>query len=510
MASTDESNLAAVQAAETAGTTTNGAGGTGATGVVSREVGTKQTMKDLLTKRDGGERKCSNPIWIMFFWIHLTGMIAFIVYVMTSDSSNIGGIFESILNFFTGDSIGRKFTICMATAAVLGGLFSFIWVIILNCFQDKSIKVSLVIYHLAVAGLIVWAIVDDVEFVMYFYLVQLVITDIILFLQRDQFQFSEAMCKIGVNCVMANTKMQFFAYSFMPFQIALAICWWLGFVYAFVWEPDLWWFWVCLFAFSYNWVAYFFHFIVHTFVSVLGAYWIMNLSDGYGKASQSCKMAFTTSQGPISIASLIMAILALIRSMIRCVFKIFTCYTCYGCIYAALCGWIEAIIARFNEYVLAEVALLNIEFSQGSMRLVGLFEHTGLKIITNEVAWGVPLTVGYMIGFCFSGGITLGIHQLVFESEGDVGDILQHKELQLFFFVVYGWLGGYACTIGLVPLRSSLSSTFVVWAEEPLSFAQGQPELYLNLMGAVDGCEKVKSNLNIPDQRANIGQEKTI
>merc|ERR1719436_1685999 len=100
----------------------------------------------------------------------------------------------------------------------------------------------------------------------------------------------------------------------------------------------------------------------------------------------------------------------MIRTTVRLALRITTLSLCFNCVYAACCGWLEAIIARFNEYVLAEVALLNCEFKEGSRQLVQLFNTTGMNIITNEVAWDVTLTVGYIIGFCVTGGIGLLLH----------------------------------------------------------------------------------------------------
>merc|ERR1712083_308618 len=103
---------------------------------------------------------------------------------------------------------------------------------------------------------------------------------------------------------------------------------------------------------------------------------------------------------------------ALIRTLIKAALRALCC-CCSNCVYNFICNCFEVIIARFNEYVLCEVGLLNVEFYEGSKRLVNIFSQTGMTFITNEVAWAVPITVGTILGACFCGGVGLLIHKIM-------------------------------------------------------------------------------------------------
>jgi len=480
--------------------------GTGATEVRSVQQG---TMKELLANQDAQPRKCSNPVWIFIFWAHFVGMIVLIYLGLTQNGDAAGGVLDFFTKYLIGDGSGRKILGAMLGCCVTGGIWSFIWVRFLQCFKENPIKISLYLYHflvLCMVGVAFWQ--SGWQYVLYFYGAQLLITDLVLYLQRENFPFTESLLRVGLGAVVANSKMQCVAYAFMPFQIILYIFWALGGVFCLAWKPDNWYFWIVLFMTSYNWVGYFFHFIVHTFVTVLSGFWIMGLKDGYSKASSSCKMAFTTSMGPIALSSAIMAVLAFIRTIISIQIRILSCCVCYSCMYKACCGWLEAIIARFNEYVLAYVALRNIEFGQGSKALVNLFATTGMKIIVNEIGWDVTIQVGVILGFCVSGGVGIALHIILWGSEFSVEG--SDAELVIFcFFCLYGLLGMTTTSVGLVPLRSALTAVFVIWAEEPGSFAAGQPEYYNDLMAAVEKCPSVKEYLK-PLLESSGSNERTV
>merc|ERR1739838_536539 len=129
------------------------------------------------------------------------------------------------------------------------------WVIFLRHFKDNSIKVSIIIAHLIVVGLGIWAIIDGVVYFLAMYGIGLLMIDLWLYCNRQDFPFSEAMMKIGTKCVSENPKMQMFAYAFMPLQVVTYIFWVMGMLYcfAFDWGVDNWYLILVMFIFSYNW-----------------------------------------------------------------------------------------------------------------------------------------------------------------------------------------------------------------------------------------------------------------
>jgi len=449
-------------------------------------------LKELLLKESS--RSCNNIVMIMFFWAHVIGICALIGYVMSHESNgSTNNFLKDVVAFLAGSDTGRKLFGVMIGTCITGGCFAIVWIWFLRYFKDKSIKVSIIIAHLIVAGLGLWAIIDNVIFFVAFYGIGLLMIDLWLYCNRKDFPFSEAVMKVGTKCVSENPKMQFFAYAFMPLQIITYIFWLMGLLYCFSfdWGIDNWYLMLIIFMFSYNWTGWFWHLMVHSFVSVLSAFWALGMEGGYNKATESCKASLTYSQGPIAIGSFIMAWLSIFKFMLRWALRSVCC--CVGdCIYKFLCKCLEKIIQRYNEYVLAIVNLFDVGFFDASSILVSLFTRTGMSVVTNEVAWSVPISVGTFCGYCVSGGLGLAYHKGAFaNTEG-----LNSTAFDSVFFFVYAILGGSVTAIGLAPLRSAITSIFVIWSEEPKSFAAGQPELYGELLAAIEQSPGVKESIH--------------
>merc|ERR1719285_1326529 len=148
---------------------------------------------------------------IAFFWAHVFGICCLIGYVMSHESNaETSSILEDVVDFLAGSDTGRKLFGVMIGTCITGGSFAVVWIWFLRYFKDKSIKVSIIIAHLIVLGLIIWAVCVDIIFFVAFYGIGLLMVDLWLYCNREDFPFSEAMMKVGTKCVSENPKMQFF------------------------------------------------------------------------------------------------------------------------------------------------------------------------------------------------------------------------------------------------------------------------------------------------------------
>jgi len=445
-------------------------------------------LKELLMKETS--RSCSNVPMIAFFWLHILGMVSLIIYVMTHDANeSSSGILGSLVDFLAGSDTGRKLLGVMIGTCISGAAFAVAWIWFLRFFKDNSIKVSIGIAHLIVLGLCIWWFAAGAAVLAVIYILGLGLIDIYLYCRRQDFPFSEVMMKIATKCVSENPKMLMFAYAFMPLQVLTYIFWLLGmlFCFSFEWGIDNVLLIMIMFLFSYVWTGWFWHLLVHSFVVVMAAFWALGMEGGYNKASESCKASMTYSQGPIAIGSFIMACLSILNAVIRWSLRGLGCIG--EVIYRSCCACLRRILQRYNEYVLAITSLYDYGFFEASATLVKLFQRTGLSVVTNEVAWWIPLFVGKFCGYCASGGLGLGYHKLAF------GDDVS-SDLDVGFFFLYALLGGSVTGIGLAPLQSTLTAIFVIWSEEPASFAAGQPDLYGDLLVAVEKSEGVKAAIH--------------
>jgi len=482
---------------------TTGTGQTGNVGGVRVVNLERAPLKELLTRES--TRSCNNVPMILFFWAHLLGMLSLIIYVMTHEANaTTSNFLKDIVAFVAQDETGQKLFGVMIGTCITGGVFSMCWIWFLRYFKDDSIKVSIVIAHLIVAGLAIWAIISNIIIFVVLYGLGLAMIDLWLYCNRQDFPFSEVMMKVGTKCVSENPKMQCFAYAFMPLQIVTYIVWLMGMLYcfAFDWGINNWYVICLLFIFSYNWTGWFWHLMVHSFVTVLSSFWALGMEGGYDKASESCKASMTYAQGPIAVGSFIMAWLSILRAMIRYALRGMCC-CCGDVVYKFLCNCLQTIIQRYNEYVLAIGNLFDIGFFDASKTLVALFKRTGMSFITNEVAWSVPISVGTFVGYCVSGGLGLGYHKIAFADD----ETLSSTVFDSCFFFVYAALGGSVASIGLAPMRSALTAIFVIWAEEPKSFAAGQPELYGDLLEAVNNSPGVKGAIEDALLQGNMQAE---
>jgi len=472
-------------------TTSGTTGDVGGGGVRNVDLNSSAPLRELLLQESS--RDCNNVLMVFSFWVHMVAMLGLIIYVMTHDANAATSSFlDSVVEFVAKSETGAKLFGVMIGTCITGGIFAMCWIRFLKYFGENSIKVSIIIAHLIVLGLAIWAIIDNIIFFVVFYGIGLLMIDVWLYCNRHDFPFSAMMMKIACKCLSDNPNMQCFAYAFMPLQIITYIVWCLGFLFclAFDWGVNNWYLILIIFMFSYNWAGWFWHLIVHSFVTVLTAFWTLGMEGGYQKASQSCKASMTYSQGPIAIGSFIMAWLSILRFMIRSAIRGMCC-CCGDYCYKFFCACLQQIFQRYNEYVLSIVNLENLGFFDASKALTSLFARTGMSFITNEVAWSVPISVGIFCGYCFCGGMGLAYHKGAFSDTG-----LDDKMFDTTFFFLYAILGGSVTAIGLAPLRSVLTTVLVIWAEEPRSFAAGQPEFYGELLAAIDQSPGVKGSIH--------------
>jgi len=462
---------------ETTPGTTDAVGGGG---VRSVDSNSSTPLKEVLLQESS--RNCNNIYMVFFFWVHMVVMLSVIIYVITDDA-NAGTSSFLYRMVDSGIGIRAKLFGVISGACITGGIFAMCWIQYLKWFEEWSIQVSIIIAHLIVLCLAISAI--DTPIIAGIYVSGLLMIDLWLDSNRKDFPFSAMMMKIGSKCLSENPKIQCFAYAFMPLQIITCIFWCLGFLAIDLGlTVDKWCLILIIFIFSYNWAGWFCHFIVHSFVTVLTAFWTLGMEGGYQKASQNCKASMTYAQGPIASGSFIMASLSFLRSMS------WWRWICRCDNIKVLCDCLQKIFQRYNEYVLSIMNLENLGFFDASETLTNLFDHTGMSFITSNVAWSVPISVGTFCGCCISGGMGLAYHNGVFANT-DLDD-----KFEIWFFLLYATFGGSVTAIGLAPLRSVLTTIFVIWAKEPRSFAYGQSEFYRELLVAIEQSPGVKDSIH--------------
>jgi len=457
-------------------------------------------LKELLKKENSS---CRNMSMAIIFWVHLAGMVGLVIYVMTNDGGAISGVPRVRLVVFEIE----LFMVMMLTC-ITGAVFSVCWIWVIYIFSNHSIKITTVISHLIVGLPMILAILDYTADDSNFYEDEaipdynqetkdnvsktvetyrlalavilglgLLIVDIWLCCKCKYFAFSEAMVKIATTCVSQNTSMLWFAYAVMPFQMIIYTFWLLGMgvCWGFTWHMAF----SLLFLVSYNWCAWFAQMIVHSFGSVVTVFWALGMEGGDGK-SRKLKASSTSMQGPIATSSLGLACLSIFRYLLLS--------DCPCCV-KKLTKWFKNAIFRF-QCVVSVVNIYDKTFSQANKTLKSLFKTTGISLVQWQSVWSAPLAVGTICSCEVCGYLGLLYQRFIFADS----DIYADNDSGL-YFLIYTILGGSVTAAGLAPIRSALITIFVVWADEPESFATGQPKLYAELQTAIAKSPAVKNKL---------------
>jgi len=145
--------------------------------VRDRELSFKRApLKDLLLMEKS--RHCNNAPMVIIFWAHILAICGLIIYVMTHESTAASvGFLGLLVQFLAESEVGKKLFEVMIWTCITGGLFAIGWVWFLRCCADKSITISIVIAHIIVTALLIWAGGNGYNIIIGFYVIVLLAKD---------------------------------------------------------------------------------------------------------------------------------------------------------------------------------------------------------------------------------------------------------------------------------------------------------------------------------------------
>jgi uncharacterized membrane protein required for colicin V production len=191
------------------------------------------------------------------------------------------------------------------------------------------------------------------------------------------------------------------------------------------------------------------------------------------------KRSLTTSFGSICLGSLIVALLKAIRAMIYQArvqahnsqngFAI-----CCLCIADCMLVWIEALIAYFNKWAYVYVAIYGKSFVESSKDCWTLFKARGWDLIINDDLSSLSWGVGIIFSGLFSGGFA-ALAVVAFPDECTSSDC------PWMLFLLGLLVGVFVSGIVLGIVDSAVSTSFVLWAEDPAALKANQPVYFENI-----------------------------
>jgi len=232
---------------------------------------------------------------------------------------------------------------------------------------------------------------------------------------------------------------------------------------------------VIFLLFSFYWTWQVIQTWVHVTTSgVFATYYFLEGTPGGVPSSptlKSAKRASTTSFGSICFGSLIVAILQLIRSLLRMAAQDsdnpFAAF-CAACA-AVLVGIIESLLQYFNFYAYTQVAIYGKSFRESAKDTWKLIKDRGVEAIINDNLISNVLAMGAILV-----GIITALLSFIYIN-------LLHRIEEGFtpLVVFLGFIVGFQMmTIMGSVILSGTATTFVCLAEDPDALARTKPELY--------------------------------
>ncbi|RKP11292.1 plasma-membrane choline transporter-domain-containing protein [Piptocephalis cylindrospora] len=230
--------------------------------------------------------------------------------------------------------------------------------------------------------------------------------------------------------------------------------------------------------FSFYWTTQVIRNTVHTTVSgVFGVFYFLTGTTQMPSGSvtlSSLKRACTTAFGSICFGSLIIAIVKLIRALLRFAMENSDGIMAFvACIAVCILGCIEGLLEYFTHYAFTQVAVYGKPFCTAAKDTWNMIKDRGVEVLINDNLIGNVLGIGsLLIGF-LNAIIALAIIAAV------KVEIFHEGGLVLWLLLIAAFVVGLAMmsTAGGV-IESGTATTFVCLAEDPMALARTQPELF--------------------------------
>lgn len=182
-------------------------------------------------------------------------------------------------------------------------------------------------------------------------------------------------------------------------------------------------------------------------------------------------MSTTYSLGSICFGSLIVAIIQVIRSILRSSANNNRGGGIVRCIAICILFYVERIVEYFNKWAFIYVGLYGYDYLNAGKRVMSLFKTRGWSTVisdnlVNRLLVLVSLIVGLLVGFC-----TMLVAFFIEEFEP------QNTWLRLYGFIIGFVIGLIVSNIVMSLLSSSVDAIIVCYAEAPQEFSDSHPAL---------------------------------
>ncbi|KAI8867862.1 DUF580-domain-containing protein [Ramicandelaber brevisporus] len=224
--------------------------------------------------------------------------------------------------------------------------------------------------------------------------------------------------------------------------------------------------------------------VVHTTISgVFATHYFFGGGFGEMLTTGHLNRALTTSFGSVCLGSLVVAIIQLIRALIRSVFSTDGsqpgfCTTVFRCIFDCLLAPIEALALIFNRYAFVTIAIYGTPFVASAKRTWRLLKARGVDGVINDSLVNSLMFLGCVVIAAITAAIG-AIMVLVMNPWFNLGGNFTGVFIVLAFAVGGGVAGITTSVVG-----SGAAALFVCLSEQPEIMAITQPQLFDKIVAA--------------------------
>ncbi|CAG8482261.1 20974_t:CDS:10 [Dentiscutata erythropus] len=235
---------------------------------------------------------------------------------------------------------------------------------------------------------------------------------------------------------------------------------------------------VIFLLFTYYWVSQVIQTFIHVTTSGVFAsyYFLEGTPQGVPPSPtlNSAKRAATTSFGSICFGSLLVAILQVIRQLLRSLAQGTDnpLGAFFAACAAALVGYIDSLLEYFNFYAYTQVAIYGKSFCDAAKDTWTMIKDRGVEAIINDNLIGTVIMMGsFLVGMITA--LFGYLYTIIFHPSFNAGGGFTPLLVFLAFIIGFQMLS----IIGSV-IFSGAATTFVCLAENPDALARTKPDLY--------------------------------
>jgi len=409
--------------------------------------------------------------FIILFVLHLSGIGVIIGLGLSTTPTADSVMFLPEWLVSLNDESTRFFGMC-GVLILISFVLSIIYLQLMKCIPKALIYMGIVFNVLTLlAGAIYFGITGNivVSVIMGIFCLLFIIY---FFFARSRIPFAVEMIKSVVDIVQNHPGTQITAYVSIIVQIAWLTLWSFAVVMAQRFNGYIPYIAFVFLVFSFYWVLEVIKNVVHVTVSgvVATVYFMRNNMPSYPTLG-ALKRSLTTSFGSICLGSLIVAFLKTLRALIRMarnerggvlVFIV-------DCILSCL----EGLMRYFNHYAFCQVAIYGKTFCQAAKATWHLFETSGFEAIANDNLIDGVLWMGIFFNSLVTGGVGALIGFLMYTED---------TSMITYFFVIGFFIGFVLMILAMQVIDSSVTCSFVCFAEDKETLRQNNPELYQRFM----------------------------